>query len=77
MNAKLIDSLVQIINSLTPEERATLESKLIKLTASQTKSNTSDFTNEPFVGMWKDREDVADSANWVRKLRQSEWNQDE
>jgi hypothetical protein len=29
---------------------------------------------EPFVGMWKDREDMADSAEWVRKVRE-QWRQ--
>lgn len=28
---------------------------------------------EPFVGMWKDREDMADSTRWVRELRKREW----
>lgn len=28
---------------------------------------------EPFVGMWKDRADMADSTAWVRGLRRSEW----
>jgi AbrB family looped-hinge helix DNA binding protein len=28
---------------------------------------------EPFVGMWKDREDMADSTEWVRQTRQREW----
>lgn len=28
---------------------------------------------EPFVGMWKDREDMKDSGAWVRNLRQREW----
>lgn len=28
---------------------------------------------EPFVGMWKDREDMNDSSRWVRDLRQHEW----
>ena len=27
---------------------------------------------DPAIGMWKDREDMQDSAAWVRKLRQSE-----
>ena len=30
---------------------------------------------EPFVGMWSDREDMADSTAWVRNLRQTEWEQ--
>jgi predicted transcriptional regulator len=24
-------------------------------------------------GMWKDREDMKDSAQWVRRLRETEW----
>lgn len=71
MNAQLIDSLVQIINSLTKEERASLEAKLTK---NQTeKPKPFNFANEPFVGMWKNRTDLADSGEWVRQLRQSEW----
>ena len=73
MNTQLVDSLVQIINSLTEEERENLKTKL----ASSEKKTTVNFIDEPFVGMWKDREDIADSSNWVRKLRQSEWNRDE
>ena len=30
---------------------------------------------EPFVGMWRDREDMADSTAWVRNLRQTQWEQ--
>lgn len=71
MNAKLIDSLVQIINSLSEEERECLSAKLKVNRGSKRKS--SDFANQPFVGMWKDRNDLADSSNWVRQLRQSEW----
>lgn len=26
-----------------------------------------------FFGMWADREDMADSAAWVRRLRETEW----
>jgi len=28
---------------------------------------------EPFVGMWKNRDDLKDSTEWVRNLRESEW----
>ena len=30
---------------------------------------------EPFVGMWKDREEMQDSRAYVRELRQKEWGQ--
>jgi AbrB family looped-hinge helix DNA binding protein len=29
--------------------------------------------DQPFVGMWRDREDMADSSEWVRTTRQREW----
>lgn len=31
------------------------------------------LSEEPFIGMWRDREDMADSSEWVRKVRQREW----
>ena len=30
--------------------------------------------DEEFIGMWQDREDMQDSTQWVRELRQNEWN---
>ena len=26
-----------------------------------------------FIGMWRDREDMADSTSWVRETRKTEW----
>jgi len=72
MNAKLIDSLVQIISSLTIEERKNLEQRLQVETLS-TEMNLSNIQDEPFVGMWKDREDMEDSSQWVHQVRQQEW----
>jgi hypothetical protein len=31
------------------------------------------LAEEPFVGMWRDREDLQDSSAWVRELRRREW----
>ncbi|MBM3495571.1 MAG: DUF2281 domain-containing protein [Armatimonadetes bacterium] len=28
---------------------------------------------EPFIGMWRDRADMADSVAWVRSSRRNEW----
>jgi hypothetical protein len=28
---------------------------------------------EPFVGLWRDRQDMSDSAAWVRRVREEEW----
>lgn len=72
MNTKLIDSLVQIISSLTTEERINLEQKL-QVQILSTEIKLSNPQDEPFVGMWKDREDMEDSSQWVRQVRQQEW----
>ncbi len=37
------------------------------------KSKKPNLSDEPFVGMWKDRKEMQDSAAYVRKLRQQEW----
>jgi hypothetical protein len=29
--------------------------------------------NDPFIGIWKDRDDMKDSNKWVRNLRATEW----
>jgi hypothetical protein len=31
------------------------------------------LNNEGFVGIWSDREELADSTEWVRHLRTEEW----
>ena len=33
------------------------------------------LNEEGFVGIWSDREDLADSTEWVRRLRTDEWGQ--
>ena len=72
MNTKLIDSLAQIINSLTEAERKSLQDKL-SLSHQTAEITSLNFQNEPFVGMWKNREDISDSSQWVRQVRQQEW----
>ena len=37
------------------------------------KTRRTKLANEPFIGMWRDREDMQDSTAWVRSLRQREW----
>jgi len=31
------------------------------------------LAKEPFIGMWKDREDMQESSTWVRNRRKAEW----
>lgn len=37
------------------------------------RSGKSKLAEEPFVGLWEDREDLWDSTTWVRHVRQREW----
>ena len=37
------------------------------------KTRRTRLADEPFIGMWRNREDMQDSAAWVRSLRQREW----
>jgi hypothetical protein len=57
---------------LAEEKRKILNQKLhpTNLPAETTLSNLKD---EPFVGMWRDRQEMKDSSQWVRQLRQKEW----
>ncbi|WP_414541977.1 hypothetical protein [Nostoc sp. CCY0012] len=32
-----------------------------------------DLINHNFIGMWSDRQDLTDSTNWVRAVREREW----
>lgn len=36
-------------------------------------TNQIDIRQAPFIGMWKDREEMKDSTAWVRHLRETEW----
>jgi AbrB family looped-hinge helix DNA binding protein len=37
------------------------------------RSMSRSLSEEPFVGMWRDREDMANSTEWVRQAREREW----
>lgn len=37
------------------------------------KTKKSKLKKEPFVGMWKDRENMGNSVAWVRDMRRREW----
>jgi hypothetical protein len=67
MNTKLVDSLVTIIKSLTEEEQLELQLKISNYNQSVSE-NSDNIRNEPFVGMWQNREDMANSSQWVKKF---------
>lgn len=33
----------------------------------------SPIADEPFIGMWRNREDLSDASAWVRRMRGEEW----
>lgn len=68
MNTKLIDSLTQIIASLAEDERAMLYQRIETLNL-QLSVPLRPLRAGPFIGMWQDREDLADSTGWVRSIR--------
>ena len=40
---------------------------------SSTKSKRRPLNQEKFIGLWRDRSDLTDSAGWVRSFREREW----
>ncbi|WP_219817746.1 DUF2281 domain-containing protein [Pseudanabaena sp. BC1403] len=32
-----------------------------------------DWTNDPFIGKWQERQDMDDCTTWVRNIRNNEW----
>ncbi|MBE9005654.1 hypothetical protein IQ259_11500 [Fortiea sp. LEGE XX443] len=44
-----------------------------KAVEATSESPDSDLVNNSFIGMWRDRQDLADSNAWVRSVRDSEW----
>jgi len=42
-------------------------------TAERSRQVKRQLREDPFIGMWKDREDLKDTTSWVRTLREREW----
>ncbi len=75
--------LITALNSLPPEaQRQVAEfiaflKKQHELVNQPTKRNSAGLSRQPFIGMWRDRDDLKDSSAWVRKTRQQEWSEHE
>jgi hypothetical protein len=72
------EELLREFDSLLPEGQrlvadfiASLQSRY-KKSEPEKKVKRRDITKEKFIGMWRDREDMRDSASWVRNLRERE-----
>jgi hypothetical protein len=44
-----------------------------KITYKRKPKAAKSLADEPFIGMWKGREDMRDSVRWVRETRDNEW----
>jgi hypothetical protein len=71
-------SIIQDIDSLPPEAQKEVIDFIAFLktrygTAPRASKSKRKLADEPFVGMWRDRDDLEDSSAWVRDLRRREW----
>ena len=71
------DKIYNDISNLPPEARrqvadfiSFLKTRYKKQQKTAVRNN---IINDPFIGIWKDREDMKDSSKWLWKVRESEW----
>ena len=73
MNTQLVHSLVQTVLSLSEEERKLFEERIIEVQQTSHKPTSTDWKKQSFFGMWQDQQEMQDSTQWVRDLREKEW----
>lgn len=73
------DKIYNDISNLPPEARRQVADfiSFLKTHYKKTQKTTrrNNIINDPFIGIWKDREDMKDSSKWLRNVRESEWGQ--
>ena len=71
------DDILNRFNSLPPEGKQQVLDLIDLLQAryggSQLLEKAENMEKEPFLGMWKEREEMQDSTAWVRDRREREW----
>jgi hypothetical protein len=73
------EELIREFLNLPPEGQAQVEDLIEALRArygsrrADGNATTLDLSDESFVGMWRDREDMQNSSAWVRDTREREW----
>jgi hypothetical protein len=73
--------LVRSYTALPVQAKKQVDDLIAFLQSQQATTQTSgipagfDLSNEPFIGLWRDREDMLDSTTWVRRAREQEWGQ--
>jgi len=71
-------SVLDKFDELPPEAQKEANDFVQFLYDRYVKSRSDKPSREPisessFIGMWKDREDLADSTKWVRQQRKTQW----
>ncbi|HUK90378.1 MAG TPA: DUF2281 domain-containing protein [Blastocatellia bacterium] len=73
------EELIGLFDSLSPEAQRRAIRFMQRLQEMQViqsrprENKCKELRDEPFIGMWSDREDMADSSGWVRAIRKNEW----
>jgi hypothetical protein len=73
------EEILREILSLPPEGQRQVADFIARLrelyehASSHEQPENSDLGRDGFIGMWRDREDMQDSSEWVRKVREREW----
>jgi len=71
--------LMELFSNLKPDSQRKVISFIGFLLKSQENASMVDedqqskITEEPFIGMWENRQDLEDSHTWVRQNRIHEW----
>ncbi len=81
ISAILSDEIVSKLEVLSKEMNLSrdtiiedsLREYLSKLEQSKDEKDPQEYFNPVGFGMWNDREEMDDSAQWVRNLREREW----
>jgi hypothetical protein len=72
-------NILRDIESLPPEAQKQIRDFVVFLKARYPtepyvrKTRRVSLADEPFIGMWLNREDMPDGTAWVRSLRRREW----
>lgn len=71
-----LDNLKQRLADLPKHAQREVAELIAALEARHVHSHATGATplcDEPFIGCWKDRDDLSDSTAWVRHARRREW----
>ncbi|WP_375510518.1 hypothetical protein [uncultured Nostoc sp.] len=79
----IITNVEFAVSQLSPENLAAFRTSFAEFDAAAwdkqiqiepaSQSPDFDLINDSFIGMWSDRQDLADSTAWVRGIRENEW----